>query len=453
MPKLKAPGTVQASSGALYIPDSNGYVYPTSTADTNDLIRAGCSAVAASPIALATRKTVCGSSNLPALTTGNGPSQNDTYTTVFSSWGEYNAVQLYFLNNSASAVTIDNATVSAGATIYPNGINDLSNSSGAWQAPTGAIAVPAGSTKQFGIGLSPIIPLQSIPRAQGELDGGKYPLLFVRTYIASGNTTAPYIAIPTTYVAAWNTIYNENNNLGLSLQCGVTYGGNGVTTIGNVGSPLACTSGTPLTSIVAGAIFYYDQPRTTICAVGDSTDAGNADGDTTILSSTIQATSILANAGKQVSFLNAAVSGATMPNIVANALNVISTFSPDILVLHPWTVNSAFTTQAQWDTQWNQCMTIVNAQLAAGKQILLHTPWPNNSVTISEYPYQQVIHQRCLNLASNTTGVQVLDMNQFMNSTGGWLYPQMTADGTHETPLGYSLIGAAEAQVMAVMVQ
>lgn len=398
---------------------------------------------------LTARRNLIGAcSNMPALTTGNGNGQNNTYSQVFSSWGSFNAVKLVFYNNSGSIVTVDNTTVSAGATIYPGGVNDISNSTGNWQTPLGSISVPAGSTKQFGIYTTPWIPLQSIPRAAGELDGGKYPLLFTRHFVQTGNTTSPYTFIPTTYVSPWTQMYNASNNLGLSLQTAVTYGGNGVTTIGNVTAPLPCVTGNPLTCVSVGAIFAYDALHTTICAVSDSTGAGNADGATTILSSTIQAAAALASNGKNINFINASVSGATMANIAANAATVIANFAPDLLVLHSWTVNSPYTTQAQWDAQWNLIMAQAMAQIQAGGQVLMHTPWPNSGITTGEYVFQQVIRQRVIN-----SGLPYVDMNVFNNGSGGWANPAYTVDGTHCTPLGYTAVSQVEYQAMQYAVQ
>lgn len=370
-----------------------------------------------------------GGGYLPSGPDGNGSgSANKTWGAVISGWGAFNAVQLIFANISATASVVNNTVVGVGTSIYPGGVNNIAAPSSGWRAPIGSVTVPAGSAKRPGMFITPKIQVRSVPRAAGELDGGLYPLLYVRNYTATGNTTDSYGSLPAGWAAKWRAA-----NEGFTLQTAQSYG------IDNVSDTSGWTSAAGEDApafCFFGAIFHYDQKFTTVCSVGDSIWAGNGDGATGISPFGFRATSHIRRSGKLVSWQAGGIGGSTMPDIAAHGKAIISQIAPDILILASYTINSAVSTQADWDDQWYNALDLAQAQMAAGRQVLMLTPLPNDSFSAAQNGYRINQRQRVI-----SSGLPFVDVESLCGLNGRFLNPAHVTDGTHPTQAGHAAIG------------
>lgn len=396
------------------------------------------------------RKLLSGCSQNPFLTTGNGASQNDTYGHVICAAGSFNGVKLVFNNTSGSVATVDNTIIGVGSTIYPGGVNNINNPDGGWGTALGSIAIPAGSTKEPSQYITPLIPIKSVARASGDADGGLYPLLFVRNFIATANTNSSYATLP----SPWTTLYGSSNNLGFSMQFNVNYGVNSVAT------PSNWTSGGGTNAPVlmfGGAIFQYDQLFTSVCGIGDSIMAGNDDGATTIMAYGFIACASILAAGKNVSWFSGGCSGATIQQIAYNANTLVTNVNADIYLVPCYTINSDITTQSAWDIQWEYAMQIVEIIEGLGKRVILMSPFPNSGFTPTQNGYrlnQLARWQAYVNSGGNGCSVEVLAQQVGQANPGQWANPAYTNGGTHPSVAGNLYIGQQLLQpVLQQMVQ
>jgi lysophospholipase L1-like esterase len=403
------------------------------------------------PISLANCGISRGATNLPFRPQGVGNTQLATTSHAVSSAFPYNSVQLVFNNPSTSAVTVDKFIVSAGSTIYPGGVNNLANAGGAWSAVQGPITVPAGNSNGAqgaqtspGVAVSAVIPLRSIARASGEADGGKYPLLFVRSYVASGNATAAYSEALFTN---WTSIYNGANNLGITLQAGTTFSTDGVGTPGAITS-VAC-SALPFYTF-NGVIFGYDAANTTVAGVGDSVMAGSGDQVTGNIPYNQMAVSALQTLGKNVTYYNGSMPSGGILDFINNANYVITLVKPDILILPSHTVNSNHAVQGDFDIQWNAIMQIASQQIAAGGKVLLQTGFPRNQVLATEWAC--ILNQ---NTRVRNSGLPYVDFAPFYGVNGAYLNPAWAAagDNIHSSVLGNQAIFPSVQAALSLLVQ
>lgn len=367
---------------------------------------------------------------LPGTPDGNGSGDaNSTRNHVVSAWGEYNAVQLVFLNRSGSASTVENYTVAVGSTIYPSGVNNIAAPSGSWASPKGAVTIPAGTQYKPGMFVTPKIPLKSVARAVGELDGGKYPLLYVRCYIGSANSTASYAGLPAAWASKWNPV-----NEGFTLQTAIAYGADYVTTPG----PWNAATGEDSPAVTFfGVIYTYDRKHTTVCSIGDSIWAGNGDGVTGICPFGFKATARIRASGKYCAWQSGGIGGSQITQINLHGKDIIANLSPDIIIIPSYTINSAMSTQDDWDSQWFSVMDLAQAQLALGRQVLLVTPLPNNFLSQAQNVFRIKQRSRVIN-----SRIPFVDVESLVGASGSWVSASLTADGTHPTPLGHEALAS-----------
>ena len=377
---------------------------------------------------------------LPATPDGNGSGDaNSTRNMVNSAWGDYNAVQLVFLNRSGSACTVNNYTVAAGSTIYPSGANNIATPSGGWASPQGAVTVPAGTQYKPGIFVTPKIPVRSVARASGELDGGKYPLLYVRCYIATGNTTASYGSLPAGWQAKWKPA-----NEGFTLQTAIAYGGDYVTDTASYNAAVGEDS--PAFTFF-GAIYTYDRKYTSVCSIGDSIWAGNGDGVTGICPFGFKATARIRASGKYCSWQAGGIGGSPITQINLHGKDIITNMSPDIIIIPSYTINSPLATQTDWDNQWYYALDLAQAQFAQKRQVLMVTPLPNNFLSPTQNTYRIKQRQRVID-----SGIPYVDVESLCSSVGTWANASFTADGTHPTPAGHEALAALLQPVLNNMI-
>lgn len=364
-------------------------------------------------------------SNLPcapaSVTSG---SAKKTWGGAFSSWGDFNAVQLVFANHTATPSLIDNHSVAVGTTAYPGGVFNIAAPSGGWGAAQGPITAPAGTSKQPGLVLGPKINIHSLDRAAGELDGGKYPLLFFRNFTDIGNTTAAYgdlgANFPTTY---------DPENEGFSLLVAAPIFGSD-----NVTTPAGWSTSTRETTpgiVTFGVVFHYDQKFTSVIGIGDSVMDGSPNRSPFMF----KATARVRASGKKVSYTNGGISGSTMVQINAHGKDMINIFAPDIIFLASYTINSPVATQADWDAQWALTIDLAQTQLGLGRKVVLLTPIPNNSITTGQNVFRNKQRNRVIN-----SGLPFVDVESLSDLNGKWLNPLHTVEGTHPTPAGNNAI-------------
>lgn len=379
-------------------------------------------------------------SNLPAMTDSVSNGTFKSFGAALSAWGPFHAVKLIFANHTATPAVIDNACVAANATAYPSGTFNIANPSSGWSAATGQLTVPAatGATqsdrnKRPGMLVTAKIPLRSIPRAAGDLDGGLYELLFIRTVVLNANVTYTYGTLGAAFAAYWDPI-NEGFSV---LTADPVFGVNTVT------SPASVTTSTreasPALSPI-GAIFYYDKKMTNIGHPGDSVAAGLQSAAQKLgASHTFKAAARIRAAGKMVAFHQCAISGSSMIQINAHGKDIVDQRIIDIMILHSHTINSAGTTAADWDSQWYYMMDLAQYHLAdrPGNQVLILTPLPNDSFT-SGQNIQRLIHRARV----MACGLPYVDVESLAGTNGHWDNATYAGDGTHPSDAGFNALAA-----------
>ncbi len=278
------------------------------------------------------------------------------------------------------------------------------------------------------------IPLRSIPRAAGELDGGKYELLIGRQVSLVGNATFTYGDLGAAFPTYWDPI-NEGISI---LTADPVFGSNIVVTPSNV-----VASGpreTLATLALIGAVFYYDKKMTTVGGVGDSVMAGLQTAAQKIgASHAFKATARIRAAGKMVAYHQGAISGSTMAQINAHGKDLVDLKIIDIMLLHSHTINSAGTTTADWDSQWYDMMDLAQYHLInrTGNQVLILTPLPNDSFTAGQNTQRLIQRTRVM-----SCGLPYVDVESLAGTNGHWANATYAGDGTHPSNAGYNAVAA-----------
>ncbi|OFJ47854.1 hypothetical protein BA896_001405 [Janthinobacterium lividum] len=398
-----------------------------------------------------------GGTGLPAATNSVASgTTTKTFAGAISAWGPFHAVQLIFGNHTATPAVIDNSCVATSSTAYPGGVFNIAAPSSGWSAGTGAVVAPAAigadaaaMRKRPGLILSPKLPARSLTRAAGELDGGKYELLFWRNVRLGNNNTFTYGDLGAGFSAAWDAA-NEGFSI---LTADPTFG---VDTVANPGSVVTSTreTGAPGVAIV-GVLFHYDKKMTTIGGPGDSIFVGSPNSSGAIgMPYIFKATARVRAAGKMVSYFNGAISGSSMQAINLHGRDIVDLNMLDIMVVHSHTINGMTPTQlsgnaADWDGQWYFMMDLIQYHLdkKSGNQVLILTPLPNDSFTPSQNALRLKQRDRVIN-----SGLPYVDVESLADSLGHWVNPAHVLDGTHPSPLGHEALCEKVKPVLLTMV-
>ena len=363
---------------------------------------------------------------------------------AISAWDDFHAVQLMYFNHTTVPATVDNTIVGSIASAWPGGtFNIAAVPPGGWSAQSGAVVVPAATGgdptargHMPGFALGPKLAVRSVARAAGEADGGKYPLLVFRNVTLAGNATPCYFAHAAGFPAAYDPV-NEGFSI---LTAAPVFGADCVATPGNW---VASTREDAPAMLTFGAVFYYDKKVKSICGLGDSTMGGLGDGSSQRSPYLFKAAARIKASGKRVSYANQGINGSKMAETNTRGKALISAVGCDILVLHTYTVNdlASLSLASTWDAQWYNVMDLAQAQLAAGKQVLLITPLPLDSLNSTQNALRLIQLRRTLD-----AGLPCANMESLADPvTGHWADSGSTADGTH--PL------AATHERMAAIVQ
>lgn len=375
------------------------------------------------------------------------------YAMAISMPDEFSAVRLVFLNHQSVAATVDDHAVAASSTAYPGGVFNINAPESAWVAAGTAVVIPAakGTTqgerdKRPGIALGPVLQIRSIPRAAGELDGGRYPLLFIRTLALAGNANMPV----GNEVANFPTLYDPVN-AGMSILSTAFNSSGNFTTSNQAGWVTASARETTPILACFGAVATYDKSYTTVMGLGDSIMAGGADGASGRAPFTFKAVNQLRNKGKRAGFYNGSISGSAMDSITIRGKDLFDLFQPSITVMAPYSTNGtgnlALSTQAGWDNNWYQLMEMVRTIHAAGKIAVLTTPLPFATFTPTQNVFRLKQRQRVME-----SGLPFVDFESFANSVGRWANAEDTQDGTHLTQLGHEKAAALLMPVLDAMI-
>ena len=399
-----------------------------------------------------------GGTGLPAAT--NSVSSGATIKTfqgAISAWGAFHAVQLIFANHTQTPAVIDNSCVATSSTAYPGGTFNIAVPSSGWGAPLGAVTVPiatgtdaAAQRKRPGLALSPKAPARSVPRGAGELDGGKYELLFWRNVRLANNNTFTFGDLGANFAATWDSM-NEGFSV---LTADPVYGTDAVTTPGSVVTSTRETGAAGVA--IVGAVFHYDQKMTCVGGPGDSVFVG-APSSSGVMGAPylFKATARIRASGKMVSYFNAGVSGSSMQIINGHGRDLVDLNLLDLLVLHSHTINGAVAGQplgnaADWDAQWDYMLDLAQYHLdkKAGNQVLILTPLPNDSFTPSQNALRLKQRDRV-----RASGLPFVDVESLADSLGHWANPSHANDGTHPAQAGHEAIAALVRPTLDMLVK
>lgn len=366
----------------------------------------------------------------------NGSSVRN-YAMAFSLPDDFSGVQLLFMNHQATEATVDNHVVGAGATAWPGGVFNINAPTSGWSAPAGPVVIPAATGanaadrgKRPGMALGPRLAVRSIPRAAGEPDGGKYPLLFARILAANGNAAMPIGS----EVANFPTLYDPVND-GMSILTTAANASGDFTTSNQAGwSAPSAREPQPITACF-GAVITYDESYTTVMGLGDSIMAGGADGGSGRSTFVFKALNRIRLRGKRAAYYNGAISTSRIEQINGRGKDMFKLFQPDIVVIAPYTTNSPMGTQAHWDAQWSETMDMVKTVQAAGKIPVLTTPLPFGSFT----PAQNGLRVNQLKRVIGT-GLPYVNLESLCTSVGTWADISDTSDGTHLSVSGHDKV-------------
>lgn len=264
-------------------------------------------------------------------------------------------------------------------------------------------------------------------------DGSRWRDVAVRTYRAahyqpqlqpSGYTAAEwYAANPHTAIHSWV----HGGNMATAATAG---NGSGWTEYAGV---WAC----------GGIILRHAKQVAQVVAVGDSTQAGAlvASPITNNQSMTWRAVRSLVEAGRELGYINVAISGSGWPRIKQQTQQLIATGrigATTIATLQTHTVNSQYTPAQQWAA----CMECVALLEAAGARVVLIGPMLGNTTS------QAVLDVRAMGLSQ--TARLYLDVSALIGRSDDrsrWA-EGMAWDESHPSPAGMATLGAGLAPLI-----
>lgn len=354
---------------------------------------------------------------------------------AFSAWDEFTAVRCVFANHQATDAVVDGHRVATTSTAWPGGTFNINAPESGWSTLAPALTIPGGTGKKPGLALGPEFPTTPIARALGELDGGKYPLLLVRTLRAAGNATMPMVDLGTGFPDKYDPV-----NFGFSMLTAPRSNGVDYVTSNPEGWNTSGARETLPSWTVFGAIFTYTKQTTNFMFVGDSIMGGFADAASERAPWGFRAMARIRET-KRVAYFNGGISGSKMSEITARAKEQLLLVNPAVVVMSPYSTNAEtsdpLSAQGAWDRQWYQVMDLVQAVQAAGKIAVLTTPLPFTGISAAQNAMRLKQLRRVVE-----SGLPYINFESLADATGNWANPvgstvPDTTDGTHMSQAGH----------------
>lgn len=385
----------------------------------------------AKPTSTKRKKTLVGTSGLPASFIAAGTANQNWHLTTVAARA-FNGIEVIYANVGATVTTYDHTAVAAASSIATPALKVTPDQP--WNVAPGAVVLGTTGTVPLPLYLGTgVIPCRSVP----PMDGGRFPYAHVRVHTVGA---VPAYANISNMAAAWDA-----GNTDWPYQCFVQGGGD-YTSV----SQASFTSTTRTNIAIPAAIrFHYDSPGITGLAVGDSIMGGDSvvDGSPGRASYAFRAVRLMQDEGYPFDLVNTAISGNTWAQYSPRAKAFMDMIKPDFVLIPSFTPNDPFTTQAQADTQWRNCMELVSYALALDIIPIISTPAPNNGTSANSDAFRLSIRARAL-----ASGFAVLDLEPIWSdraTPARWAAGMNDAgNSTHPGAAGNAAAGAALAAVL-----
>lgn len=322
-------------------------------------------------------RNIRGSSGLGGgFGTGGTASQNWHTTTVASR--PFVGVEVVYSNPTGASVTYDATAVAASSSLASAASKSTPDQP--WTASGPVVIDTVGTNILPALKGTGIIPCRSVPRT----DGGKYPLIHVRTYTAA--VLAGYFNL-TNLANNWET-YNPDWPFQAFVQGASNW---------TASNWAFFTSLTRIGITVPAALrFIYDTQGYTCLGNGDSIIGGDSvvDGSPQRMSYGFRAARILQDQGLSFDFINGGISGNTWAQYAPRAKVMMDFYKPDSCLIPSFTPNDPIASQADAETQWRNAMDLVVYAQNAGIVPIVITPAPNNAFSLTTDPYRLSLRDR-----------------------------------------------------------
>lgn len=351
-------------------------------------------------------------------TLGTGATANSNWHLTRVASRPYNAIEVAYASIDGTNGTIDKVAVAASSSLASAASKYTPDQ--AWVVSAGGVAVPTAGGTNLVPNLASTGPIacRSVPRA----DGGKYPIAHIRTFC----TASPPAYTNCAPAAAW-AAFDPERPLYTFRK-----GGSDMTSVNQ--SNFDGANGDAMNIVVAGVKFYYDTVGVSGIGIGDSIMGGDNvnDGSPIRASYSERAVRKLQDQGMPIDFINSALSGDVWANYAARGKVMIDFYKPTFAMIPCFSPNDLYTTQAQIDTQWRNCMNLVEYCVAANVVPIIVTPFPQNNTTATTDGYRRQNRDRAL-----ASGFYCLDVEDIASdgATPARWKPSMCDDaptpGTH----------------------
>ena len=237
---------------------------------------------------------------------------------------------------------------------------------------------------------------------------------------------------------------NHASNPGLYYANGLLAGASSTLKTASITPTNAVGPSNPI--VVIGVIYYYDVDVPSITVFGDSLFQGVGDPAGTFAGWPSRLAWSMATTGRPISCVNYAMSGQTIEDSYATAIQVLSQTQPRFAAWKPWSPNNLITTQALADEYWQKTLNFVDMCLKKGIVPIVLTSPTVNALSTVDYNRLVALNNKVLGLPS--TVIKVNLANEFNN--GEDLAANINSgDGTHLT--AYAHNRAAELVKFEVM--
>jgi len=367
-------------------------------------------------------KTVAGSTSM-VLPTAAGGSANQTWHLTTVAARSFNAVEVIYANVGATYTTYDHVAVAASSSLATAASHSTPDQS--WNVGAGNLVMGATGTPTLPLlASSGVIPCRSVPRT----DGGKYPLVHIRTHTVSNLPAYGNMAN-----AGWDA-----NNPDWVME-GYSQGAGDFCSTNQ-----AAFTSTTRNNILVPAIvkFHYDVVGYTGLGIGDSIMGGDSvlDGAPARMSYGYRAIRKLQDAGLPFDFVNSAVSGNTWAQYAPRGKAAIDLLKPDFVLIPVFTPNDPSGTQAQIDTQWRNAMDLAEYAVAANVVPILVTPFPQNGTTVATDNLRLQNRTRAMNSGFNYLDVEPLVSDR---ASPARYISGLNNDVTHPNAIANDIVGDA----------
>lgn len=307
--------------------------------------------------------------------------------------------------------------------------------------PPAVVVSGVSATTVMSLGFSDWMQCSSLPR----IDGGKRPMLMVRTYSAAGQKGPSYVGAGVSTLAQMNAQYAVAGYRWEEYH----KAGDNVTTPGNFTSP---TGPSTFFQGILGIQYYSRVRGLSVLHIGDSFCQGYRT-NSGFTSYGWYGCAAVSTPKNPVAYLNGAHQGSIYRISTANAKPLIDCFKPNVCIIQGTSVNDGTSTQALVQNSFANALDLMRYSLERGAIPIMVTPAPCNVYNATSDGWRQQVRQQIL--AMQGQGISVLDW-EFISDGASPARIQAqynSGDALHMNDLAHQQLGSSVSMLMGTIVQ